>query len=145
MAIWQYTFEVIPVDFALRKESSNLVNVIQYNLSEFWKLRSHEAIWFEPLTQTLRPADSWCENILIYGQEASTCIKLILENSKVAEVIVRIDYREEYSAFISTLIEFCALNSLALLDENFNIVPLNALNINALIENSPQYHKLKSM
>jgi len=145
MAIWQYTFEVVPMECVSGMESSTFVDMDQYNSSDFWKDRNCKTIWFEPLTQTLSLVSSWSKNLMVYGDEESTCIKLIVEGSEVAEVIVRIDYREEYSEFISTLIDFCVLNSLALLDEEYHVVPLNTVAIKALIENSPQYNKLKQM
>jgi hypothetical protein len=140
MAIWQYTLELIPkgdLDII-----GNDIGTENYNKFVFWKDGNYDCKYFVPITQLLPEGESWSKHIKLYGSEDSTCIKLIIEDGKIVEVVIRLDFRNDYSKLLSQIIEFCSLNSLVLLDEEHNILPLNETSIVYLIKSSTQYSKL---
>jgi hypothetical protein len=141
MAIWQYTFELIPKeDLSLLSDNIELESYSKFN---FWEGGGLDFEYFTPITQLLPMGKSWHKDIRIYGNEDSNCIKLVTENNKIVEVIIRIDFRSDYSNLLSTIIEFCKFNSLVLLDERFTVMSLNEINIDYVIKSSSQYIKLK--
>ncbi|XHR97340.1 hypothetical protein ACFJIV_12185 [Mucilaginibacter sp. UC70_90] len=144
MAIWQYTIEMIP------KEDLDIIGdnigTEAYNKFNFWQAGGgYTSEYFTPITKLLPMGESWSKNIKLYGNEDSTCIKLIVENNKIAEVIIRLDFRNDYSKLLSEIVEFCSFNSLLLLDEEQNILPLNETGIGYQIKSSPQYIRLQKL
>jgi hypothetical protein len=144
MAIWQYTLELI------RKEDLDIIGddigTEAYNGFDFWQAGAgYTSEYFTPITQLLPQGESWSKNIKLYGNEDSTCIELIVEDSKIVEVVIRLDFRNDYSKLLNEIIEFCTFNSLLLLDEEHNILPLNETSIGYQIKNSPQYSRLQTL
>lgn len=145
MAIWQYTFIVIPKEDLSKLKSGSRIDINDYNNFEFWKEANYKTSFFRPLTDILPRQISWHKDILLFGSEDSNCVKLIMESDQVVEVEIRLDFRSNYSLLLNNLIEFCLYNSLSLLDEELNEIPLNSITIKNTIENSPQYLKFKEL
>ena len=139
MAIWQYTFEMIPQKKMLNLNFTSKISRREYDKLNIWLGEDRPEIFFNFITQNLPYHKNWNENIRQYGSEDSTCIKLYFEKGFVTEVTIRFDYRTDYLLVLKQIIKFCLLNDLCLIDENLNIVPINLVNIISIIENSQQY------
>jgi hypothetical protein len=145
MALWQYTFRLIPkVDLEELGVSTCISNEV---LDDFvsWSNGNYTLAFFKPLTAILESNKIWCENINLFGTEDSNCIEIFMDNGKVVEVTVRLDYQTEYTPLLHQLIEFCSLNSIVLLDEENNVLYLNTTKITQVILSSPQYKKLNNL
>lgn len=145
MAIWQYTFELIPKDDLEIIGLGNYKGEVDYNNIRFWRNGDYEVGYFDTLTGLLSKGKSWSNDIVLYGNEEKTCIKFLIEDDKISEVVIRIDFREDYSKLLSEIIEFCGLHALLLLDEEHNVLPLNQTSIISLIKNSIQYIHLQNL
>lgn len=144
MALWQYTFIVIPKKNVVIQNSSTKLNEEYYYKTDFWR-HGYEKDCFEELDKILPKAKSWSKNIIIFGKEDSNVLKLILDDKKVTEVILRIDFRTHYAHLLNEILIFCLSHGFILLDEDLNIMPFDSSTIVHVIENSSQYFKLKEM
>lgn len=138
MAIWQYTFEIIPKTILDELGVTDQIKSDLYDRCNFWENYGCEIKFFESILFNLNRGKSWSDEIITYGNEESACIKFIMEDNKVANVIVRLDFRNDYSAILNHIINFCYLNSLAIL-EDLRVIPLNSTIIVDRIENSEQF------
>lgn len=145
MALWQYTFKLIPkVDLEELGVSTCLSDEV-YGDFAFWSNGNYTLRFFEPLTEILESKTSWSKDIKLFGTEESNCIEIFMDNDKISEVTVRVDYQTDYTSLLNRLIEFCSLNSIALLGEENNVLYLNATGITHVILSSPQYKKLNEL
>lgn len=145
MAIWQYTFRVVP-KFDL-KELGVITHLLDkdYNNFTFWRNGNYAPDFFKQLTTILESKPSWSKDIKLYGTEESNCVEIFMDDNFISEVTVRIDYRSNYIDLLNWLIEFCTLNSLALIDEDNEVLQNNATSIVFAIQNSSQYKKLMEL
>lgn len=145
MAIWQYRFRLVPNSDL--KELSVTAHLLDddYDNFAFWRNGNYKIDFFEGLTSVLKSKASWSKEIKLYGTEDSNCIEIFIDSNTISEVTVRIDYLSNYQELLSRLIEFCLLNSLALIGEDNKVLHLNATSIIYVIQNSPQYHKLTEL
>lgn len=137
---------VVPEKNVLKKESFTNMKIDEkyYFETNFWG-NEYKSDYFETLDKILPKRRSWSNDIIYFGQEDSNVLKVIIENNKVVEVILRIDFRTDYLFLLNEILEFCRLRGFILLDENLNIMPFNSSIIIRTIENSPQYNKLKEL
>jgi hypothetical protein len=142
MAIWQYTFKVVPQSDL--KELGVITHLLDedYNNFIFWRNEHYGVKFFKRLTTILESKPSWSKDIKLYGTEESNCIEIFMDDNVISELTVRIDYRTNYSDLLNQLVEFCTMNSLALIDEDNEVLQLNATSIVYVIQNSSQYKKL---
>ncbi len=68
---------------------------------------------------------SWSDDLKIYGNNETNCIKLIFENGFVNSVSFRVNFKTDYSKFLNKLIEFCERNNLLVVDNDLNILYLD--------------------
>ena len=144
MAIWQYTIELIPKETLLELGNTDSITLDDYENFDFWKDYDYEIKFFDSLTVELKRGKSWSDEIILYGDSESTCINFFMEADKIVGVDVRIDFRDDYSGVLNSVIEFCNLNGFVILD-NLKILDLNATFIIHHIENSEQFFTYKKL
>jgi hypothetical protein len=137
MAIWQYTIELIPKNALLKIECSGLITLDGYDNFPFWENNNLEIPFFEALTAQMKPGTSWSDEIILFGDGESTCIRFFMEENKISGIDVRIDFRYNSLEILNSVIEFCKLNAFLILD-NLEILDLNAAFIIQHIKNSKQ-------
>jgi len=145
MALWQYTFHVLPRE-SLQFHSPDFVfskNNEEFDDSPFWKAQQVKDGFFEDISLTLPKETSWSKAINLYGNQESNCIEVLSENNLILSVSFRIDFTSDYEGILNTLIDFFIVKGLLMIDEELKIIPLNILAIKIIIENSPQYKKYK--
>ncbi len=146
MALWQNTFYVLP-----RRKSPELSTDLIYidedgfDDSVFWIGEKVKPEIFNPISIFLPQIKSSYKDSIAFGDFASNCFEVFQENGYVVSVSFRIDFRSQYELFLVELIEFLLLHGFSIIDENLEIMPLNALGINEKIKNSPQYVKYKKL
>lgn len=150
MALWQYTFQVLP------KESIEVLSPYHYlkkgesgfDDEPYWKLNPVNKIVFHSIQEILPKNKSWSNEIELYGNLESNCFEVLFDNKgEVLSASFRIDFRSSYEKILSQIIEFCILNGLVILNEDLSVVPLNAEQVQNIIEDSPQvrrYNELSS-
>jgi len=144
MALWQYTFFIVPnTDLLNLSVGANLNNNLEYfDFKEFWIYKPFKPDYFDSFEKLLPKNKSWSKNIILFGKEDTNCIEVLIEHGIVINLTIRIDYTTEYKCLLAELIEFCILKGFVILDEELNIVSLRLLDLVALIENSEQARTL---
>ena len=148
MAIWQYTFlilpkesiEVLSTDYHFEKSKEG------FDDEAYWKLNSIHRDFFYALQKFLPKEKSWSNEIDLYGNQESNCLEVLFDKEgNVVSVSFRLDFRNSYEKLLSQILEFCCLNGLIILDEDLNIVFGHYEQVQKTIEDSPQarrYHEL---
>lgn len=147
MALWQYTFEIVPKKNVLKQGVPIKIDEKYYNETNFWN-NEYESNFFKEFDKILPRGKSWSKNIILFGKEDSNVLEVVLEDKKdkkVIEVILRIDFRTNYAHLLNEILQFCLSNGFILLDEDLNIMSFDSSKIINIIENSPQYNKLKEI
>lgn len=147
MALWQYTFHVLPKESLETFSSNPSFNDNEEGLDDkpFWELASVERSFFYGVSNILPKGKSWSDSIDLYGNQESNCFEVLSENNKVISVSFRIDFTSKYDHVLNQLIEYCMVNSLIILDENLSILLLNCKTIETIIEGSPQVVKYRKL
>ncbi|MGE0567640.1 MAG: hypothetical protein AB7O73_06800 [Bacteroidia bacterium] len=144
MAIWQYTFYVLPKE-AVTDITPSLVFLKDddgFDDSPYWKYVAVEPSFFEPVKEFLPLGNSWSKDLILYGDVDSNCLEVFLEESKLVEsVSIRIDFRSNYEALLDKLLLFLMKNNMMVLGEDLNPVKLNEYDFNMKIKGSEQYSK----
>jgi hypothetical protein len=150
MALWQYTFQVLP------KESIEVLShghyfkkgVSEFDDEPYWKANPVNKIFFHSIQEILPKNKSWSNEIELYGNQESNCFEVFFDSKgEVLSASFRIDFRSSNEKILSQIIEFCLLSGLVILNEDLNVVPLNSEQVQCVIENSPQakrYNELSS-
>lgn len=150
MAIWQYTFQVLPKESVecLSSHYHFEKNEDGFDDELYWKLNPISKIFFHSIQEILPRNKSWSNEIELFGNQDSNCFEVLFDNNdKVLSVSFRIDFRSSYEKVLSQIIEFCLLNGIVILDEDLNVVPLNYEQVQNIIDDSPQarrYNELSS-
>ena len=151
MALWQYTFQVLTKESfdSLNKNIISSTEEFVFDDELFWQYKPINRSLFAGLESILGRGKSWSNEIDLYGNEESNCFEILFDkqNNIVLSASCRIDFTSDYENVFQKIIEFCISNDLVILDENLNIVPLNASTMKCIIENAPQrskYNELKS-
>ncbi|THF48480.1 MULTISPECIES: hypothetical protein [Flavobacterium] len=148
MAIWQYTFQVLP------KESVNtLAEDFSFNYTDegfddelFWENYPLKKGFFNKINSILEKTKSWSNDIDLYGNQESNCFEVLSDNEgNVLSVSFRLDFTSNYESILRHILEFCSLNGLVILDEGLNIVPLNHGQVLSVIRNSQQMKRYKEL
>ncbi|MEM7183722.1 MAG: hypothetical protein AAF518_22630 [Spirochaetota bacterium] len=148
MAIWQYTFTVIPTTrifdgiIKLQYDEDGLLKDHVH-----WQDLSVNVSFFEAISFFISRGKSWSDKTLLWGDIDSNCFKILHEDNLVESVSFRIDFTVDYKEFLDAVLGFIKEQNLILLDERHQITEPNYLSIKNLMENSHQaklYHKLSS-
>jgi hypothetical protein len=149
MAIWQYTFHLLPAisvealgkDLIVRRDEDGL-----YDDEPFWKYNPTNKSLFLEIGKMLSKNKSWSKYIDQYGNLESNYFEILFEdNDFVSSASFRIDYTTEYDTILNMIIEFCILNGMKIFDEKWDIVPNNLESIKSVIENSSQLKTYKRL
>lgn len=65
---------------------------------------------------------SWSNDMIIYGDEGSNCLEILLDKNKITEVSARIDLRLDYRAFLSLLCEFAQEHDFTFVNNELKIL-----------------------
>lgn len=148
MAIWQYTFHVLP------KESVEILPADSYFEKEedgfddefYWEMESKDKHFFHFMKEILPKNKSWSNKVDLYGNQESNCFEVLSNNEgKVISVSFRIDFRNNYEKVLSQIIEFCYLNGLIIIDELLKRVAYNYEQVQNIIESSPQIKRYREL
>lgn len=146
MAIWQYRFTVIPKDsissdsFEPHYDAEGL-----FEDDIYWSNFPTSVSLFQEFEKVLPKGKSWSKDLLLFGSQESNCLEVYVEDENVTSVSLRVDFSNNYEAFLRSAIEFVYLKGLLLLGEGNDILETNYLSIKEIIENSQQYTRYQEL
>lgn len=149
MALWQYTFQILPKkSFSVLKSDIQLFD--ENNLFDdepYWKYEPFNKNYFEGVEKLLMKGKSWSKEIYLLGSENSNCLEVLfdIQTDNVKSVSLRIDFTSEFEMILRGFIDFCIYNELIILDEALQIVSLNYESIIHIINNSPQFKRYNEL
>lgn len=141
MAIWQYTFHVLPNESikSLLPLKHTSIREDLFDDESYWELYPSTKEKFILIHKFLPKNKSWCNEIDLYGAQDSNCFEVLSnDEGSIISASFRIDFRSNYENILRQIIEFCNINGLALLDEKLNFAPSDFAYLADIIENSPQ-------
>ena len=149
MAIWQYSFLVIPnVVF----EKGNLRQFLDedgvFDDESCWLMEPIKTDFFNDIERILPKNRSWSDEIVLFGNEDSNRFEVYKdENENVVSVSFRIDYTSDYEEILRSLVDFVSMNGLGILNERLELISNNFTTVKSHIEHSEHHHiyeKLKT-
>lgn len=85
MAIWQFDCMIIPSkNINMDVDSDNVLS---------WRGETLSTNFIESLNVLLPSNEGWSSDILLYGKDDETCIKLLCEEGEIEEISMRLDLR----------------------------------------------------
>lgn len=147
MALWQYTFLVLP------KESTNEIvpdlvfskDGELFDDSSYWKYAEIKPEIFKPINDILPLGKSWSKDLVLYGDSESNCFEVFLNGEFIESVSFRIDFKTNYETILDKLLHFLMQNDMIVLDEDLKVMRLNEYDFKTTIEYSEQYVKYSKM
>lgn len=141
MSIQQYHFNVIPTDSitdAVLEDLKNCSFEDGVDTEPAWLQRPVARESFSSVQHILAKGKSWSTNLDIYGDLESNCFEVGSKDGTVVDVSFRIDFTTDYESILERLIEYCILNGLSVLSQDWELLPLNFLSLNRQIQTCPQ-------
>lgn len=141
MALWQYTFRVVPnVDsLALDGVTHNSEGNRAITDEELWDTKKVPLSELAELGEILPLGKSWNTDLVVYGDLEKNCIEVYLNGDNVSSMSFRIDFRSEYENILSKLIKTLKDMGLTALNESLVVVPLMFEAMQETIESSSQF------
>lgn len=146
MALWQYKFRIIPSPsrmFGSEDNSDKPLGERSVDEETLWNQARISVDVFDSIKTVLPKADSWNDTHLIYGDLETTCLELGNKNGVIEYASVRVDFRTDFMEVLKALIPVLESNELTLLDENFDLVPLDTAHIRDIVLSAPKVTKYK--
>jgi hypothetical protein len=141
MAIWQFDLHYIP-RAALQARYAMQPAVIsdeEFDSVDWW---SHAAISLstvERLLETVPPAPSWREGLLVCGSDDGNRIDVSFAGAMVQSVFARIDTRTISYAFLETLVKLADENEWVLRLQDRRILPPSTIGLMSAIQRSDSF------
>lgn len=133
MALWQYTFIILPSNSGYIKPN---IGSDDFDDSQYWLKQSTTIDKFSFLDTILPVSKSWHKDIKIWGNLDSNVFEVVCENNIVEGVSFRIDFTQPYYFFLEQILDFLQAHNFQILDEELNILPYDSEFIAKQIENS---------
>jgi len=126
MAIWQLSFQLIPIDGSHYDEHTLLSNKSTAILSE-----------------ELPPNVGWCTEDKVFGCLDTTCVEICFIDSAIDEISVRLDISSLRTKQINSIVNFAIANHLQIL-YNEKKLSVSMENICSIIRDSDAFHYLNN-
>ena len=142
MALWQYTFTIIPQQYILKDISNE-----EFEDQLFWEYANIHKGDFMQVNSFLPKTKSWSEYLDIYGNIDSNCLEVFFDRkNRVTSVSLRIDFRSDYNKILYQLLSILGQKDYTLLDEKLQPVSLiNNKCLEVIIKQSTQYEKYNKL
>lgn len=140
MAIWQYSFLVIPKIVIDNGGVKPYIDEDGFLDDEAcWLIKPLNVDFFNSFENILPRSDSWSTEIMLFGNQESNRFEIYKnENNEVTSVSFRLDHTTEYEEILRSIIHFIAMNGLVILDEKLELIDNNYITIKSLVEQSDQ-------
>ncbi len=138
MAIWQSDFFIIPTEtaFLLSRIKKQQSNEIADHI--FWHNKLKKIDIFQEIQILLPQRPFWAKNIILLGEEKSSCIQVIIENNFIVSAVLRLDIRvwDEAQSLLEKILTCLNANNLTLLDISTYTISANFLEIKEIVMKS---------
>ncbi|MGN6492805.1 MAG: hypothetical protein ACTHLE_12475 [Agriterribacter sp.] len=121
--------------------SDNSIAKDKYFSYNFWQGGYKAADYQKKLSDILSLGKSWSSDIILFGREDSNNVEIVNEEGVIVEMSFRFDFGLNDTNVLEKVIEFCIYNGLALIAEDFSIMPLNLEGIMFRIKSSYQFRR----
>lgn len=140
MAIWQYQIFIVPEEeINSYFEKDGIISSDALNEINWWKYRQLDITSFDVFKVLFSIRESWTKDIILFGDEGSSCIEILMEEGRIIEISARIDLRYNYKQFVTILCEFAQKNNCTFLNNDLKIISTNTQLIEQDIENYTVY------
>lgn len=137
MALWQYQFYLVDVEFKVNKSDPfdvSTSNLITENVNVFL----HDLSLVLPLSQ------HWNDESVLYGNLDETCFALDINRSQIDGIDVRLDLREINDIEIKNILDLISRYSLKIYDENHKLYLPNFVNLRKHVIKSKAFEFVKN-
>lgn len=143
MALWQYTFYVLPESGYRSLSIGEQLEQSEEGFDDaaFWQYHHLHISFFDEISLFLPKGKSWHKDNIVFGSLESNCLEVIIEDEIIVSATLRVDYQSNYRQMLDYFIRFCSLRNLAMLDENLSVLPSDLSEIVNIIQNSPQHRR----
>lgn len=147
MALWQYSFFVLPK--SAQQHQFHVENIDEgfslFDDADYWQALQISCNEFSGIQGFLPRGRTWSEKLTVFGHLESTCLQVFCEDNVVLSVTLRIDFTSQYEPILRQLIVYFIRHEFILLDEELKFVPLNFETIKQRIESSGQVSTYKRL
>ena len=109
------------------------------NEIDWWKYHQLSVEEFDMFKAFLPKRDSWSNDIVLFGDESSNCIEVLMEQDKIIEVSARVDLRYDYKQFVKLICKFAQNNNCVILNNDLKIISPNTQLLEQDIASFPAY------
>ena len=107
MAIWQYTFFIIPNNNLPLDNFSPIIDEEGlFNDNVYWSNKETHISFFEEIGNIIPKNKSWSQQIVLFGKENTNCIEVFNENEYIYIVLLNMLHRKDYSFILNRLFHF---------------------------------------
>ncbi len=144
MAIWQFHVIVVPEEKILKKYKCIPDNVNEVEDIQSWEGYSLDEFTLVKMSETLKFATSWADNIKQFGALDKNCIELFYDNNQLIEISLRLDLRDITIDIIKLVIDFTRQNKALLITNNGHVIKPVIENLIKVIKESDAYSFVKN-
>lgn len=108
MAIWQFTFAIIPSEKDIKCDDD----------IRSWNGYSLKDSSIKKISKVLKPCKSWTNDIKAFGHNEETCIELFYEDNIMEDISIRLDLRNLTTEILESIVNFIDSNNALILTTN---------------------------
>lgn len=141
MALWQYTFRIVPLTRAKMIAPDGIVPMEEGVIDDSvcWEGLDFERARFEKVALTLPLGTSWSRELTVYGELDQTCILVFHDvGGKTESMSLRVDFRSSYKPILNRIFAVLRECALVLIDQNGKLMDPVVELAEAAIESAPQ-------
>ena len=142
MALWQYSFQLLPRSTEITEGDTFLNREITANL-DFWHNIQTSPLDIAEIQTILPVGKSWNDDLLIFGDSEKSCISFFIEKGFILEAELRVDLRSDFPMFLQRMRDIEFMQKVFLLDESGYVLTINSSLIVSRIFRSEHYNKFK--
>ena len=139
MAIWQYTFELIPRAKLIKLfgDVPQTIDADDYEQVEWWSDGTNLTADFENrLASFAASYKSWSADVKCWGAEDCNVVQVIMDGGRVVELSVRFDLRKLDETFLHNMVGFARDNECVFLTESMRVIEPSADVLKAVLMSS---------
>jgi hypothetical protein len=145
MAVWQYNIFIVPEEEVKSFfGDKSYISFEDLNGVNFWKYQKIDTEDFNVFEEVLPRKRSWSNDIVLFGDESSNCLEILINENKIEEITARIDLRCDYEFFLKFLCDFSLKNDFVFLDNSLKVLYPDYNIMNKEINDYPIYKSFLS-
>jgi len=140
MAIWQFEIFMVPKEEVHSYfGGTDTISNEAFNEIKWWKYYQPDIEDFDTFQHIIPKGKSWSNDIMLFGDESSNCIEIVVDQSKIDEVSIRIDLRTDYKPLIKLLCDFAQRHKCLFISGSLEVISPDLNELSQYIKNYPKY------